>query len=228
MPIPQDKFVFFSPHAYVALGAPYNGDSPWLLRSGVLEALLEAQKSLASQRPGWKIMVFDGYRPNAVQEFMVMREFRIQAEAANFDPDHLTESQQEQLAEKVYRLFGIPSENPATPPPHSTGAAVDCTLADESGKEVDMGSPIDENSDRSNPNHFAEAEDAAGKKAHQNRILLHDIMQANGFLRHHAEWWHFSTGDQYWAWTQRQQDPASQIAAHYGRADFLKKPAKAS
>jgi D-alanyl-D-alanine dipeptidase len=222
VPIPRENFVFFDPPPYMAFGAPYNGASPWMIRSGVLQALLKAQNKLASLRPGWKIMVFDGYRPNAVQAFMVEREFRLQAEAVNLDPTKLSEADQEMLAAKVFRIWGIPSENPATPPPHSTGGAVDITLADASGKEVDMGSIIDENSDRSNPDHFADAKDEAGQQAHANRAFLHDIMKAEGFQRHEVEWWHFSLGDQYWAWNQRQKDPASEAIARYGRADLVK------
>jgi D-alanyl-D-alanine dipeptidase len=36
-------------------------------------------------------------------------------------------------------------------------------------------------------------------------------MEVAGFAQHPNEWWHFSHGDQLWAW--RQQQPI----AHYGR-----------
>ncbi len=164
-------------------------------------------------------MLFDAYRPNAVQAFMVEREFRLQAEAANMDPASLTEENMDMLSKKVFRIWGEPSDNPATPPPHSTGAAVDITLADETGKEVFMGSPIDENSDRSNPDYFLTASDDNGKRAHANRTILYEIMFPEGFERHETEWWHFSMGDQYWTWKHRQKDANSQMTACYGRAD---------
>lgn len=218
VPIPRENFAFYDPHTYVALGAPYNGVSPWQLRTGVLKALQQAQNKLTSLRLGWKIMMFDAYRPNAVQAFMVEREFRLQAEAEGLNYAKLTEEQHEFLAKKVFRIWGVPSDNPATPPPHSTGAAIDCTLADDKGAEIDMGSPIDENSDRSNPDYFTQIEPAI----HANRVLLWDIMNSTGFQRHEAEWWHFSLGDQYWAWSQRPNYPASQLTARYGRADLVK------
>lgn len=222
VPIPPENFVFFDPPPYLAFGAPYGDASPWVLRFGVLQALQKVQENLARLRPGWKIMVFDAYRPNAVQAFMVDREFRLQAEAANLDPTRLTETEQERLALKVFRIWGVPSENPDTPPPHSTGGAVDCTLADETGREVNMGSPIDENSDRSNPDHFATSLTAIEQEAHTNRTLLHDLMKAEGFQRHDGEWWHFSLGDQYWAWQQRKAEAQSEATARYGRADLVK------
>ena len=217
VPIPHERFVFFTPPPYTALGAPYGGASPWTLRKGLLDGLNAAQDRLDKLKPGWKIMIFDGYRPNAVQAFMVEREFALEAHAAGLDPLNLTDEDREKLGEKVFRLWGVPSENPATPPPHSTGGAIDCTLADETGKEIDMGSPIDENSDRSNPDYFADARDEKGRAAHANRILLHTIFQAEGFTRHHTEWWHFSRGDQYWAWQKREDGGEASVTAIYGR-----------
>jgi len=38
VPIPADKFVIPSPHAYEKLGANYRGKSPYFLRQGVLNA----------------------------------------------------------------------------------------------------------------------------------------------------------------------------------------------
>jgi D-alanyl-D-alanine dipeptidase len=222
LPIPKKLFAFFEPHPYVALGAPYNGASPWMLRKGVIAALGKAQGQLERQRPGWKIMFFDAYRPNAVQAFMVEREFVLQAKEAGLDCTKLTASDREELSKKVFRLFGTPSENPATPPPHSTGGALDITLADENGKEADMGSPVDENSDRSYPDYFANATNDAGKRAHANRVFLNDIMSAEGFRRYEAEWWHFCRGDQMWAYMEREKQPGSQTVAIYGRADLLK------
>ena len=105
---------------------------------------------------------------------------------------------------------------------HSTGGALDITLADATGKEIDMGSPIDENSDRSNPDYFAAATDESGKRADAHRGLLNKFMVAEGFTRHPTEWWHFDRGTQMWAYVTRQNDPASQAVAIYGRADLLK------
>lgn len=220
-PIPADKFAFFSPHPYLAVGAPYGGVDPWYLRTSVLAALMEAQKRLADQKPGWKLYLFDAYRPNAVQAFMVEREFTKLALEQKLDPAHLTQDHRDMLAPQVFRLWGRPSESPLTPPPHSTGAVVDCTLRDELGTEVDMGSPIDENSDRSLPDYFSKASDIAGRAAHTNREFLREILEDVGFCRHRVEWWHFSIGDQYASWVQ-QEDTGKPVIARYGRADLAK------
>ncbi|MDE1900166.1 MAG: D-alanyl-D-alanine dipeptidase [Alphaproteobacteria bacterium] len=216
--IPRDIFAFFDPHPYAALGAPYGDASPWMLRASVLDALIKAQAQLQASNPGWKIMLFDAYRPNAVQAFMVERELAALARAQGLDPARLTDAERENLMPKVLRIWGMPSADPATPPPHSTGAVVDCTLADERGHEIDMGSPIDENSDRSNPDYFAAA-DGTGQQAHANRVLLNTVMAAQGFTRNPTEWWHFSRGDQLATWIAHGQRVEG--TAIYGRADLL-------
>jgi zinc D-Ala-D-Ala dipeptidase len=47
---------------------------------------------------------------------------------------------------------------------------------------------------------------------------LWQIMNDAGFIRHPAEWWHFSLGDQLWAWVNNQLDPQHPLQAYYGRA----------
>lgn len=221
MPIPKGVFGFFDPPPYMAFGAPYGGASPWVLRKSVLEALTRAQARLQALKPGWKILIFDAYRPNAVQAYMVEREYRLLAKEAGLDPERLTPADREKLTPKVLRIWGIPSDDPATPPLHSTGAVVDITFADQDGKEVDMGGAIDENSDRSYPDYYAKAEDDAGKRAHAQRELLNHIMTTEGFCRNLIEWWHFSMHDQYWAWRAREEGRNPEAVALYGRADLV-------
>lgn len=221
LPISRERFAFFNPPPYISFGANYEGASPWMLRQGVLAALNEAQSQLAAERPGWKIMFFDAYRPNKVQVFMVEREFDIKAREAGFELSSLTPEQHQALAQKVFKYWAIPSEDPLTPPPHSTGAAMDITLANEKGEEVDMGSLIDEGAPPASPDFFADATDARGKQAHSNRLLLRRIMHSVGFHQHCNEWWHFSKGDQLWAWTESLKKPGYVIEAIYGRADLI-------
>ena len=63
------------------------------------------------------------------------------------------------------------------------------------------------------------ATDAAAKRAHANRVLLNDMMQAEGFRRNPTEWWHFSRGDQLAVWIDREKAPRG--FALYGRADAV-------
>lgn len=221
LPLSKDLFDFVEPHPYVALGAPYGQTSPWMLRKGVLMALETAQKKLAAERPGWKIKLFDAYRPVSVQAFMLEEEYKIQAKLAGFDPKRLTAFERDALTPKVLRLFAPASLNPLTPPPHSTGGALDCTLSDETGRELDMGSPIDENSDRSYPNHFAKSAEPQQKKAHGNREFLVELLEREGFRQNEAEWWHFSKGDQMWVYNEKKINPTYNAPAIYGRFDLV-------
>jgi D-alanyl-D-alanine dipeptidase len=97
------------------------------------------------------------------------------------------------------------------PPPHSTGAAIDVTLyrfpskSGESIQEINMGSPIDEISDRSLPDYFKGSIDVKEIEFHSDRQLLNEVMTHSGFQRHPNEWWHFSYGDQLWAWISNEK-----------------------
>lgn len=121
------------------------------------------------------------------------------------------------MLEQVYQFWAVPNLDPKTPPPHSTGAAIDITLVNDIGVAIGMGSPIDEISDRSHPNHFAKSSDPNEQQYHQHRQLLEKIMLIAGFKRHWNEWWHFSYGDQIWAWLMRQENFDQRFVARYGR-----------
>lgn len=77
---------------------------------------------------------------------------------------------------------------------HQTGGAVDVTLCDKNGKELDLGTKVAEyNKKTKTKNPFLSDE------ARQNRELLKKVMMAVGFKNFPAEWWHFSYGDKLWA-----------------------------
>ncbi|MBU2754822.1 M15 family metallopeptidase [Acidithiobacillus sp. CV18-2] len=227
------RFPRLLPHPYVAAGAPYADSSPWFLRSGVVAALKEAQSVLEERNPGWSIAIFDAWRPLAVQAFMVWRQFideastldvgtRELAGACN-DPMELRSRHPElyaDLAARVYRFWGIANPDPSHPPPHSTGAALDCTLLDEQGAPVPMGGPVDDFSDRASPDYFANAQmTSAEAQFHHHRKILQRALCQRGFVQHPGEWWHFSLGDQFWAWRTRA------AYARYGRVDSPRKNA---
>jgi D-alanyl-D-alanine dipeptidase len=207
------------PPPYEQLGADYGGRSPYVLRSGVLAALVEAQDTLIRLKPGWKLRLFDAYRPVAVQQFMVDFTFRQIVREEGLDSAALSASQKQEILAKVYTIWALPSENPATPPPHSTGAALDLTLADEGDQAVEMGGEIDELSPRSQPDYYDLSDDPRANLYRANRGLLNQVMAGAGFLRHPGEWWHFALGDQLWAWQMRQAHPEGNFYARYGRAE---------
>jgi zinc D-Ala-D-Ala dipeptidase len=216
--IPPEIFTLELPHPYEKLGANYGDKSPYYLRQGVLDALIKAQNQLQSIYPGWKIKIFDAYRPIAIQRFMVDYTFNSLLETENLILEHLTEPERAKIWEKVYQFWAIPSDDPATPPPHSTGSAVDITLVDQTGKTLDLGGEIDEISPRSWPNYYAQSLDKIEQEYHQKRELLNKIMESHGFIRHPQEWWHFSLGDQMWAWQMRQLFSEQKFSARYGIA----------
>ncbi|MEN9215772.1 MAG: M15 family metallopeptidase [Gloeomargarita sp. HHBFW_bins_162] len=199
--IPEGQILLTSPHPYAQLGAPYQQYSPFSLRQTVVHKLLQAQDYLQQSKPGWRLSIFDGYRPNSVQVFMVHHTYH---ELVNQQPDNPPE----ELLAKVYQIWAVPSDDPATPPPHSTGAAVDLTLVDDRGQTVDMGSPIDELSPRSLPDYYPPTSEFTAR-----RCVLNQVMVQAGFVRHPEEWWHFSWGDQLWAWL------TGAPAAYYGRVE---------
>ncbi|MDH6060803.1 D-alanyl-D-alanine dipeptidase [Chrysosporum bergii ANA360D] len=215
--IPLKFFAVESPHAYEKLGANYGEYSPYYLRQGVIEHLIEAQSYLQCLYSGWYIQIFDAYRPVGVQQFMVDYTFAQALQEQGLTEAELSPLQRQEIWESVYEIWAVPSWDENTPPPHSTGAAVDVTLVDDTGKVVYMGSPIDELSERSHPNYYAYSDYPEAGEYHAYRQLLHDVMLKAGFQRNPREWWHFSFGDQMWAWLCNQADGASCLTARYGR-----------
>jgi zinc D-Ala-D-Ala dipeptidase len=229
----SEQFHLANPHPYQALGASYGQYSPFCLRRSVVEALTQAQRSLEQSYPQWQLYIFDAYRPVSVQQFMVDYTFTTTLKERELERSQLLPAAEASLWEEVYQLWALPSLDPATPPPHSTGAAVDLTLYDRRSQQlVDMGSVIDELSPRSHPDYFAgvmadesvsEAEGEAAAIAHRHRQILYQVMREAGFQRHPGEWWHFCLGDQMWAWLSQEEErdhpEASRWIARYGRVD---------
>lgn len=204
--IPRDFFVFEDPHPYAALGADYGGKSPYFLREMVLRRLITAQICLQEERPDLRLQIFDAYRPLAVQQFMVDYTF------AELKGDRQLDPQEEQAVwAQVHQFWAVPSDNPETPPPHSTGAAIDLTLVNLDGQPIAMGGDIDEIGDRSYPDFYQGSTDPQGQTFHHHRQILKTAMLKAGFVQHPNEWWHFSYGDQMWAWQNGKE------IAHYGR-----------
>lgn len=212
VPLPLDQLTVESPHPYQRLGADYGGKSPYYLRQSLVEALLIAQASLQAFNNSWRLLVFDAYRPVTVQQFMVDYTFNTCLESQGLTPENLSTSQREAIYQQVYQIWAPPSFDPQTPPPHSTGGAVDLTIIDiQQGQTLDLGSAIDELSSRSLPDYYLNHTDTKSVAYHKRRELLNEIMCGAGFRRHPGEWWHFCLGDQMWSWL------SNQAYARYGR-----------
>lgn len=76
--------------------------------------------------------------------------------------------------------------NPAQGSRHNRGAAVDVTLIDRNGKELEMPSEFDSFTPASHRNYSG-----GNTQARKNRLLLDRAMQKQGFLGLSTEWWHF-------------------------------------
>tara|TARA_Y100001968_G_scaffold243967_1_gene227899 strand:- start:88 stop:843 length:756 start_codon:yes stop_codon:yes gene_type:complete len=203
--IPESIFRL-TPHPYMSLGAPYlKGSDPWVLRVSVLKRLIRAQQYLFEINPKLKLALFDAWRPISVQNFMFNYTIQEICRSRGIDIDNLSlDVDINDVIEEVGRFWAKPTSNPLTPPPHSTGAAIDLTLADMTGKPLDLGGAIDFIGAESTPdfykNYYSSTPCTKYQLFHYRRSLLLSVMERAGFAQHPNEWWHFSYGDQLWSW----------------------------
>lgn len=85
----------------------------------------------------------------------------------------------------------VPNPDYVTPPSkgsmHSRGAAVDLTIVDKNGKELDMGTPYDFFGVEAHTDNMK-----LPARVLANRRLLAETLEAVGFKGIRTEWWHFS------------------------------------
>ena len=80
--------------------------------------------------------------------------------------------------------------NPTQGSRHNRGAAVDITLVDSNGKELEMPTGFDDFTERASRSYSG-----ASAQAKKNRQLLEDAMKKYGFIPLATEWWHFDAPD---------------------------------
>ena len=198
-----------TPHPYMSLGAPYlAGADPWVLRRSVLKRLIRAQQHLSEINPQLQLALFDAWRPISVQKFMFNYTIQETCKLKGIEiNDHSANGDINDVVEEVGRFWAKPSSDPLTPPPHSTGAAIDLTLADMTGKPLDLGGEIDFIGPESSPDFYKEVSFRMPFSKQQlfqgRRSLLFSVMEQAGFVQHPNEWWHFSYGDQLWSWLSK-------------------------
>ena len=75
--------------------------------------------------------------------------------------------------------------------------AVDVTILDETGEELDMGTAFDALVEKSHPKQEAQflADGSLTQKQFENRKILRQAMFGAGFRGINSEWWHFNFGD---------------------------------
>lgn len=110
------------------------------------------------EKQGLGIKVFDGYRPLSAQW-------------------------------KFWAL--VPDERYVADPRkgsrHNRGTAVDLTLVDKDGRELEMPTAYDDFSEKAHQN----ATEGISPLAQANRKLLRDAMTMHGFSVFETEWWHY-------------------------------------
>jgi zinc D-Ala-D-Ala dipeptidase len=93
------------------------------------------------------------------------------------------------IQKRMWKIVSNPEyvADPAKGSIHNRGGAVDITLVDADGKELDMGTSFDFFGPEAS--HYF---DNLSDEVKQNRALLKRIMQENGFDSFDSEWWHYN------------------------------------
>lgn len=153
------------------------------VRRAVADRLVGAQTALPT---GVRLLITEGYRPYEQQElYFNRRKQRLMDE----DP---------RLPEQDAILRASAFVSPPEVAPHVSGAAVDLTLIDELGHQLDMGTAIDVGPEESDGACYFDAENITVEARHNRDLLAAALTQA-GLVNYPTEWWHWSYGDRYWA-----------------------------
>lgn len=164
------------------------------LRESVAVRLCRAATRLPN---GYTLLLIEGWRAPHIQHRMYLAVWNRFAEAhPDWSASHL---------KKVVNRFSAPM-NPSVPPPHITGGALDISLGDAHGNPVDLRSPYEWRDSRG---YLLKARGLSAE-AERNRMILHDALAAEDITNYPAEFWHYSHGDQGWAYR------GSHPAAKYG------------
>ncbi|MEU7410136.1 M15 family metallopeptidase [Streptomyces sp. NPDC042638] len=153
------------------------------LREGVLGRLLEAEARLPR---GIRLLFVEGYRPPSLQR----RYFDTYADRLRAGHPQWSPGQVRSAASRYV--------SPPEIAPHSAGAAVDLTLADADGRELDLGTRMNATPEESAGACYTHAADISAE-ARSHRDVLCTALTAVGLVNYPTEWWHWSYGDRYWA-----------------------------
>lgn len=135
--------------------------------------LLRAVERLRFINPEYRLVIFDALRPRSIQTILWKKV--------------------EGTDKEKYLA------NPIGGSIHNFGFAVDLSVLDEAGKELDMGTAFDDFTELSQPRleeRFLK-EGVLTKKQINNRRLLRKVMEEAGFIQLPLEWWHFDALPKY-------------------------------
>ncbi len=185
--ITSDEF-FDVQMQYPVLGMKY-AEPLCYVRKEVSERLLNAAKHLPK---GYRFRIWDAWRPFALQD-----ELYDVYSADIIKKFGLKDCGEEQKRFIISRFVSAPIADKTVPPVHTTGGAVDVTIIDETGNELDMGTRFDAFTDLT---YTAAFENEKDQTVRDNRRLIYNIMTSAGFTNLPSEWWHYDYGDRFWAY----------------------------
>ncbi len=155
-----------------------------LLRQSVAAKLCAASRALP---PEYRLAVIEGWRAPHIQRRMYLALW------SHFQEQHPAWS--ETTLKRVVNRFSAPLDT-RVPPPHTTGAALDVMLADAEGQLLDHVSPYEP----FDPRAFPFAAPGLSATAQATRRVLAEALHAGGLSNYPSEFWHWSYGDQGWAY----------------------------
>jgi D-alanyl-D-alanine dipeptidase len=158
-------------HSYARAGWVHAVDRQWLRA----ELLSRLQRASATLPPGFGLAIFDGWRPLALQRELY------DTLVPGLDPTGPA-------------FVAPPSEDPASPPAHLTGGAVDLTLTWDA-MPLALGTGFDEFTDCAAAAAF---EHVPGAVRALRRLLFHSLHR-QGLVVLADEWWHFEYGTRLWS-----------------------------
>jgi D-alanyl-D-alanine dipeptidase len=154
-----------------------------LVRRELAARLETARTALPS---GIHLRVVEGYRPVHQQQAIIER---YSAEIRAVHPG---------IGKPELHILTSRYVAPLAVAPHVAGAAIDVTLVDSCGQELELGTAIDATPEQSGGRCYFAAE-GIGREARANRDLLARVLCREGLVNYPTEWWHYSYGDRYWA-----------------------------
>jgi zinc D-Ala-D-Ala dipeptidase len=155
-----------------------------MVRRSVAEKLAQASQNLPQ---GYRLAIIEGWRAPFIQERMY-RSF--DERYRKLHPDW-----SEVRLRRIVNKYSAPMDKKA-PPPHTTGGAVDLMLALEDGSLCDHISPYPYR----HPKSFAFDTDGLSEEAKRTRTILREALLPTGMTNYPSEFWHWTYGDQGWAY----------------------------
>jgi zinc D-Ala-D-Ala dipeptidase len=161
------------------------------MRKSVYDKLVLAQSLLPK---GIKLCVYEGYRSLKLQRTLFENKL---TEVKASHPKWTEKQVFDETIKLVSPLTNM--DGSRNVPTHSTGAAVDVYLIDDSGKPLDMGLLVkDWIQDKDGALSQTDSQ-RISPEAQQNRNIMNQALSAVGLVNYPTEYWHWSYGDRYWA-----------------------------